>query len=458
MKRSFLSGVVSCLITRAVSVVAVAALALLGEATGSQAKTEIHFWHAMEGKLGEATDELVKRFNQSQGEYEVKAFYKGTYPEVEASALAAYRHKKNPPHIVQIYEIGTRSMFWSDAIVPVYRLMEQQKIAVDWGDFIETVTSYYASLKDGKLYSMPFNVSTPILFYNKDVFRKAGLGDKPPVTWQEVETMSRKILASGAAKCGFTTAWPSWTMLESTFAWHNQPFSTNQNGYAGLETRLLINSDFGRMHIGALARWRKENIYAYGGRMEDADPKFIKGECAMLVGSSAFVGLHESSIKFEWGTGQLPHWGPPYSKENTILGGASLWVLRGGTPAVYKGVAQFMKFVTEPQQQIWWAAATGYIPITRTAVKDLEDGPFYKQNPEQWTAMSQLINARPTPNSRGLRLGNYDDVRAAIEGELELVFDGKQTVEQGLDEAVARGNAILKQFEVTHEVVPQGEI
>jgi sn-glycerol 3-phosphate transport system substrate-binding protein len=410
----------------------------------------------MDGQVGEAIDALVKQFNQSQGEVEVKALYKGTYPQVLAAAKAASR-QKNPPHIVQVYEVGTQSMVLSDAIVPVYRLMQQQRIAVTWADFIETVTGYYS--KDGKLYSMPFNVSTPILYYNKDVFKKAGLGDTPPVTWPDVEAASRKILAAGAATCGFTTPSPSWTVLENTFAWHNQPFATNQNGYAGLDTKLLINSDFGLMHVGALARWQRENIFSYGGREGQPNSKFIDGDCAMVVQSSAFIGGFKKSLTFDWGTGQLPHWGPPYPKANSILGGATLWVMRGHAPADDKGVAQFLKFLIEPAQQRWWVATTGYVPITKAAVKHLEDDAFYKQNPEQWTAVSQLLNAKPAPNSQGLRLGNYVQVReATIELELESIFTSKKTVKEGLDAAVARGNAILRQFGVTHGAAASGEI
>ncbi len=441
--------------TRAFSLVAVAALALLFGSVGAQARTEIQFWHAMDGQLGEAVEELVKQFNQSQGEFEVKALYKGTYPEILAAAQVAYR-LKTPPNIIQVYEVGTQTVLLSDTIVPVHRLMKQQRIAVDWGDFIETVTSYYS--KDGKLYSMPFNASTPILYYNKDTFRKAGLSDTPPVTWKDVETASRKILAAGAATCGFTTPSPSWAILENTFAWHNQPFATNQNGYTDLDTTLLINSDFGLMHVGAFARWQKENIFSYGGRQGQPNSKFVDGECAMVLQSSAFIGSFKKSVKFEWGTGQLPHWGPPYPKANTILGGATLWVMRGREPADDKGVAQFLKFLTNSPQQKWWAATTGYVPITKAVVKDLEDGSFYKQNPEEWTAMSQLLNAKPTPSSRGLRLGNYVQVREVIEIQLENIFTGRRTVKEGLDAAVTRGNAILRQFAVTQGVAAQGEI
>jgi len=214
---------------RAIGVAAIAALGLLGGAANAQ--TRISFWHAQEGKSRAAIEELVQRFNQSQREVEVTAVYKGTYPEVIAAAKAAYRHK-DPPHLVQVYEVGTQSMIMSDTIVPVHRLMHQQKVSVDWVDFLETITGYYST--DGNLNSMPFNVSTPILYYNKDIFRKAGLPDTPPVTWSDVEAASRKILAAGAAKCGFTTPSPSWTLLENTFAWHDQPFATNQNGLSAV--------------------------------------------------------------------------------------------------------------------------------------------------------------------------------------------------------------------------------
>ena len=444
------------LAVRAISVAAVAALALLGGVAGAQTRTEISLWHAQEGKSREAIEELVKRFNQSQGEVEVKAVHKGTYPEVIAAATAAYRQKE-APHLVQVYEVGTQSMIMSDAIVPVHRLMQQQKVSVDWADFVETITGYYAT--DGKLNSMPFNVSTPILYYNKDMFRKAGLPDTSPVTWSDVEAASRKILAAGAAKCGFTTPSPSWTLLENTFAWHDQPFATNQNGYAGLDTKLLINSDFGLMHVGALVRWQKENIFVYGGPEGTRNSRFADGDCAMVLQSSGFVGEFKQSLKFDWGTGQLPHWGPPYPKANTILGGATLWVMRGHPPADDKAVAQFLKFIADAPQQMWWTAATGYVPVTKSAIRGEENDGFYKRNPGQWTAVSQLLNAKPTPNSRGLRLGNYVEVRnSTIEFALENIFTGKRTVKEGLDAAVNRGNAILRQFSVTHGTAASGEI
>ena len=436
-------------IPRWVGLAVIATLAVLGTAAPAAAKTEIHFWHAMGGQLGETVNELVKQFNQSQAEYEVKPLHKGTYPEVLTGAIAAYR-QKNPPHVVQVFDVGTQTMLMSGAVYPVAQLLKEQEVAVNWADFIRPVTGYYS--KDGQLYSMPFNSSSPILYYNKDAFKKSGLDpDKPPSTWRQVGESSKKIMAAGGAKCGFTTSWPSWTMLENTFPWHDQPFATNQNGYTGLDTRLLINSEFGVKHIGQLAAWQKEGVYSYGGRMGQPDPKFINGDCAMLIQSSAVIGGFKKSItKFAWGTGQLPHWGAPYRKQNAIVGGGTLWVLRGQKAADYKGVAQFMKFIGEPHQQMWWSVTTGYVPITQTAISNLEAGYHFKKNPEQWTALSQLSGS-PTPNSLGHRLGNMAQIREVVEPELENIFAGKKTAKEGLEAAVARPNEILKEFTAAHK-------
>lgn len=443
-------------VVRVSALAVVTGLALLCGCVGASARTEIQFWHAMDGHLGESVNELVRKFNDSQREFEVKAVYKGTYPETLAAAMAAYR-RKDAPNIVQVYEVGTQTMMWSNAIVPVHRLMKQQGIAIDWDDFIEAVTAYYS--KDGVLYSMPFNASTPILYYSKDVFARAGLGAAPPATWPEVEAASRKILATGAAKCGFTVSRPSWAwaILENTFAWHDQPFATNQNGHTGLDTRLLIDGDFGRKHVETFVRWRAEGIFSYGDGRTQPDPQFVGGECAMLIESSAFIGALGRSLKFRWGTGQFPHWGA-YPKGHTTLGGATLWVMRGHPSAEDRGVAEFLAFIAATPQQKWWSTTTGYVPITKSAVKSLEDDGFYKRHPEQWTAVSQLLSPVSNPDSRGPRLGNYVQVRAVIELQLENIFAGKVSVEQGLDAAVSRGDAILRQFSVTHGAARQGEI
>jgi sn-glycerol 3-phosphate transport system substrate-binding protein len=408
------------------------------------AKTEIHFWHAMTGQLGDAVIELVKQFNESQSEYEVKPLRKGTYPETLTAAIAAYR-QKSAPHIVQVFEVGTQTMMLSGAVLPVYQLMKEQEIKVDWKDFIAPVVGYYS--KDGNLYSMPFNSSTPILYYNKDAFQKAGLDPaKPPQTWKQVEDYSKKLIATGAAKCGFSTGWPSWTMVENMHAWHDQPFATRHDGFDGLDVELLINREFGVKHIGQLAAWQKDHVYSYGGRQGTADPKFVSGECGMYIQSSALIGGFGKGVKFNWATGQLPHWGAPYPKATSIIGGATLWVMKGKPSPENRGTALFLKFISDTNQQMWWHVTTGYLAISNSAVKNLEVGYHFKRNPDQFTAFAELTKGKATANSQGLRLGNFVQIRDVIEGEMENIFAGKKTTKQGLDDAVAKGNELLKEF------------
>jgi sn-glycerol 3-phosphate transport system substrate-binding protein len=436
----------------------------------AMAATEIHFWHAMTGQLAEALETQAKQFNESQREYEIKPLRKGNYAETLTAAIAAYR-QKNPPHIVQVFEVGTQTMLLSGAVFPVHELMQQQEIKLDWNDFIKPVVGYYT--KDGKLYSMPYNSSTPIFYYNKDAFKKAGLDpEKPPRTWKDVEAAAKKIMAAGAAKCGFSTGWPSWTMVENMHATHDQPFASKNNGFGGVDgVELLINREFGVKHIGQLATWQKDNVYSYGGRAGAADPKFVSGDCAMYVQSSALISGFTKGVKFDWGTAELPHWGAPYKKATSIIGGATLWVLKGKPVAEYRGVARFLEFLAKPEQQMWWHVNTGYLAISNTAVKNLEQGYHFVRNPKQYTAFAQLTGLPPTPpaamkdkkspppkaervatpNSQGLRLGNFVQIRDTIEAELENVFAGKKTAKQGLDDAVAKSNGLLKEFASTYK-------
>jgi sn-glycerol 3-phosphate transport system substrate-binding protein len=419
-------------------------LGLLWSVGDAWARSDVHFWHAMTGQLNDAVDALAKKFNERQHDYEVKPLYKGTYPETLTAAMAAYR-SKTPPHIVQVFDVGTQTMLLSGAIMPVFQLMREQGMVIDWSDFIQPVLSYYS--KNGRLYSMPFNSSTPILYYNKDAFQKAGLStDRPPITWKEVEEFSRRIISAGAAKCGFSTGWPSWILFENMAAWHNLPFATNQNGFGGVEPQLLVNGEFQGKLIGRLVSWQAEQLYSYGGRMDDPDPKFMRGECAMYLQSSALIGRFARSVRFKWGTGQLPHWGPPYKKGTSIPGGATLWVMQGLPPTDYRGIAQFFKFLAEPDQQAVWHQTTGYVTLTNASLKYLGQTNHFLRNPDQWTAFAQLTSGNNTPNTQGIRLGNFVAVRDAIEGELENILARKKSVQQGLDDAVAKGNEILKEF------------
>lgn len=424
-------------------VAALATLLLALSPSAALARTEIQWWHALTAVLGERVGEIAKKFNESQRDYEVKAVYKGSYPDTLNAAIAAYRAKQ-PPHIVQVFEVGTQTMLSSGAVYPVFQLMKDHNQPIDWADLIGPVKSYYST--GGNLASMAFNSSTPVLFYNKDLYRKAGLPDKPPATWDEVEAAAKKLVASGV-KCGFSAAWPSWTLVENMHALHDQPFADHGNGFEGLATTLRINGPFGVKLMETLQRGAKEGWFTYNGRLNKAEANMGNGECGIFLSSSAYIGnlTRASQGKFTWATGPLPRLAG-FAQGNSIIGGATLWVLKGAKPEEYKGVAQFFRYLASTENQAWWAGVTGYLPISNSAVKAMEASGHFKQHPEQRTAIAQMQAGKTTPNSQGIRLGNFASIRDAIEEQMENIFSGKKTAKQGLDDAVAKSGEILKEF------------
>src|SRR5882757_1539773 len=251
----------------------VAAVAVLASAHGAVAQTEIQWWHAMGGNLGEVVNELAAGFNKSQTEFKVNPVFKGSYTETLTAAIAAFRAKQ-APHIVQVFEVGTANM------------MADAKEPFDPKAYIGPVYGYY-STTDGKLLSMPFNSSTPVLYWNKDLLSKAGLDpNKPPKTWPELGEMAKKAVAAGA-KCGFTPQWQTWTMIENYGAWHNLPYATKENGFAGIDEDLKFNDAPRVKFIQMLADWSKDKTFVYGGREGKSTTLFNAGDCVFHIASSS---------------------------------------------------------------------------------------------------------------------------------------------------------------------------
>jgi len=419
-------------------------------ATPAVAATEVNWWHAMGGRLGEKVKEIAEGFNKSQTQCTVKTTYKGNYTQTMTSAIAAFRARKHP-HIVQVFEVGTASMMAAKgAIYPVSELMKDAGEAFDPATYIPAVISYYSTPK-GELLSLPFNSSTPVLWYNKDLFKKAGLDpNKPPKTWSEMAEYSQKLKAAGV-KCGFSFGWQSWVMIENFSAWHNIALGTKENGFAGTDTEFTFNNPQVVSMIAKIADWQKKGIFQYGGRRGDSLPKFIKQECAMWMNSSAYYASIKKQAKFAFGQSMLPYDSSIVSKpQNSIIGGATLWVLRGHKKDEYQCTAKFFSYMSSAAVQADWHQFTGYVPITTAAYKLSKEQGYYKKNPGTDVAIKQLSLNQPTPNSRGLRFGNFVQIRDIINEELEAIWAGKKTAKQGLDEAVKRGNALLRKFEAAN--------
>ena len=417
-----------------------------GLSSAAQAQTEIQWWHSMGGALGDWVNDLAKDFNASQKEYKVVPTFKGSYPESMTAAIAAFR-SGNAPAILQVFEVGTATMMASKgAIKPVGEVMKESGLKFDPSAYISAVAGYYTA-PNGQMLSLPFNSSTTVFYYNKDAFKAAGLDpNKAPSTWPEVALAAAKLKASGS-KCPFTTSWQSWTQLESFSAWHNVEFATKKNGFGGMDARLAFNSPLHVRHIENLANMAKQGLFVYKGRNNTADATFPSGECAMFTGSAGLYGSVKANAKFAYGIAPLPYYPDvPGAPQNTVIGGASLWVMAGHKPVEYKGVAAFFNYLSRPDVQSASHKRTGYLPITTAAYKLTEESGFYKQNPGTDVAVTQMIR-KVTDKSRGIRLGNFVQIRTILDEELEQVWAGKLTAKQGLDEAVKRGNEQLERFQ-----------
>lgn len=394
---------------------------------------------------------MAADFNAGSNSCQINAVYKGNYTENMTAAIAAFRAGEQP-HVVQVFEVGTATMMAAGdkgAIYPVYKLMEDAGVDFDASAYLPAVISYYTDT-DNNLLSLPFNSSTPVLWYNKTALDAAGVA--VPTTWDEVEEAARALKANGVEK-PFSFGWQSWSNIENYSAWHNLPMGTEENGFASLKTEFTFNNDAVVNHIQRIADMGKEGLFAYGGRRGDSRGQFVNGETALWINSSAYYGGFKNDIKdFEFGQTMLPVDTAVTDKpQNSIIGGATLWVLNGHEAPEYKCVAEFFQFVSSPEQQAAWHQSTGYVPITNAAYDLSKEQGFYNTDPMTDTAIKQLSMNAPTPASKGLRFGNFVQIRDIINEELEAVWAGDKDAKTALDAAVERGNALLRKFEKAND-------
>lgn len=409
------------------------------------AVTEISWWHAMTGANNEVVETLSKEFNESQSEYKVVPVFKGTYPETLNAGIAAFRARQSP-HIIQVFDVGTGVMMAAEgAIRPVAEVLPLGGRDFNKDEYLPGIVAYY-SKPDGTMLSFPYNSSSPILYYNKDHFEKAGLDtENPPKTWPEVFDAARKIKESGAAPCGLTSTWLTWIGLENFAAWNNLQYGTNENGLASTDVELKINEGLFVTHFQNIADLAKDDTFRYGGRTSEAKQLFLSGECSIFTESSGGLGDVINS-GMNYGLGQLPYYpeaeGAP---QNTIPGGASLWVFEGHTDEEYKGVATFFNFLSQTEIQERLHQVSGYLPVTMEAYEATKASGFYDENPGREIPITQMMGKAPTENSRGVRLVNLPQVRDIQNEEFEKMLAGDQDAQTALNNAVERSNAAIQQ-------------
>lgn len=408
-------------------------------------KIEIRVWHALEGYLYDVFAKIVEQFNAENQQASVVLINKGNYAQTVQAGLGAYTDKDHP-HMLQIYEVGTVTALRNrEKFVSVQHLMRRYRKDFNVDDIIPVLRKFYTG-SENQMYSLPWNSSTGVLFYNKTAFQNAGLDPhQPPQTWEEVEEYSTKLVAAGYK--GFTTAWPAAYHLEHFAAWHNIPFASFQNGFLEGDAELVFNqSPHIIEHITKLAAWQKDGIFVYAGRFpQEPEKLFTQGTCGILLQGSNRLSLLKKDASFEIGCGFMPYRKSITSQPYTLnTGGASFWVMEGFSEEEYQCIADFCAYLFTPTIQALWHQKTGYLPITLSAYEATKQAGFYAQNQATHIAVRSVMRRKPTPYTYGVRLPHYIQVRDRIIDGLESVFAGSVDVAEGLAQTVDAANKMLK--------------
>ena len=426
---------------------AAAVAGLLALATPAYAVTEIQWWHAMTGPNNDVVVKLANDFNASQSDYKIVPAFKGSYADVLNAGIAAFR-AGNAPGIMQVFEVGTATMMAAKgAIKPVSDLMKEQGETFDPKSYLPAITGYYSTSK-GDMLSFPFNSSSMVMWINLDALKKAEIA-APPTTWPEVFADAKKLHATSPT-CGFSLSWITWGLIEQFSAWHNVPIGTKANGLDGFDTVLGFNTPLETKLLDALVDLQKDKSFDYSGRTNTGEGRFTSGECPLYMTSSSFYPNVKANAKFAYTAVAMPYF--PDVKDapqNSIIGGASLWVMGGKTPEEYKGIAKFFTFLSDTDRQVYLHQVSGYLPITKAAYEKTKASGFYDKNPILEVPLKELTNKPPTENSRGLRFGGMVQMRDVWSEEIEAALAGKKSAKEALDAAVTRGNQMLRQFERT---------
>lgn len=402
-------------------------------------KVQVKFWHAMGGNLGKAVDALVAEYNAAQTKVEVEAVYQGTYDEALQKLKAA---GPQGPTMIQVYEIGSRFMIDSGLVTPMAAFMAADK----WENNLEpNIAAYYTF--DGKQYSLPFNTSTPIVYYNKDAFKAAGLDpNKFPTTYADFHEAAKKLTVKNGSETtqyGASIAMYGW-FFEQLLATHGTYFVDNENGRKAKATKSLADSKEGQEILNWMNDMVKDgSAINLGRKTADTQAAFIAGKVAITMDSTAALAGILNGAKFDVGTAFIPK-DTKNDKAGVIIGGASVWITNLKSEKEQWAAWEFAKWLSSPEVQAKWHEATGYFPTNTKAydlpsVKDL-----HAKRPQFKTAIDQLRASKVSPVTQGAVIGVFPQARQLIEGAMEQVITGAKSTPDALKEAATE---ITKQIE-----------
>lgn len=408
--------------------------------------TTISFWHSMGGVNGEALDTLVKQFNE-ENEYgiTVDAQYQGEYDD-SLNKLKSAQIGNMGADLVQVYEIGTRFMIDSGWIVPMQEMIDGD--GYDLSQIEPNLAAYYTI--DNELYSMPFNSSTPILYYNKDMFEKAGITEVPD-SLEGIGEIGQQLLDNGGAGEAMSMGIYGW-FFEQLTSKQGLEYANNGNGRKEAATAVAFDENGAAKNI--LTVWKDLNdkgfapIVGKGGDAGLAD--FSAGKSAITLGSTASLKqiLQDVNGKFEVGTAYFPK--VSSSDEGGVsIGGASLWALDNQDPKKLRATWEFIKFLISPESQAYWNAQTGYFPVTVAA----QEEETFKQNvaeyPQFQTAIDQLHDS--APEYAGALLSVFPEARAIVESEIESLLNGNEDVDAAVKNMTESINGAIEEYNLVNE-------
>ena len=433
------------LIRKSIGALSVAAFASVVTFNASAAPVTIEFWHSMTGDKGKLLEELVNQFNDQatiKDRLKVNLTYVGTYTDginkVRTSLIA-----NKGPHLAQIFEIGTQVMIDSGAITPLEDLAAGDK-EFGMDQMLPQVLQYYKV--GGKLYSLPFATSNPIIYYNADWFKKAGIA-APPKTFEELVTISEKLTDKKQKTSGITWPLNAW-FFEQFMARQGAVLIDENNGRSGRAQKANFASAEGIRYVEWISGMAKSGAFANVGR--DWDPpvqNFQASRSAMLITSTSDVFVISEKSPFKVLTAPLPvPAGMEKTPGGTIIGGNSLWVLKAKPMAEQKLAYEFLKFMASEKTQSTWHTKTGYFPIRKDVIAALVKDGFYKKNPNALTAIDQLVNSAQVPATQGALMGVFPEAREHVETAIEEVLAGKSTATKSLQNAADRTGKSLARY------------
>lgn len=411
----------------------------------SDKPVELVFWHSMGGAGGEAITKMVEDFNKAHTDIKVKAEYQGSYDDA-INKMKSSQQGNAGPDVMQLYDIGTRWMIDSGYALPMQQFVDEDKF--DLSTLEKNILGYYTV--NDKLNSMPFNSSTPILYYNKNAFKEAGLDpEKAPKTMKEVKEITAKLTKKDGDKVsqyGYSMAVYGW-FFEQFAAKQGLEFANNGNGRKDKATAVEFDKNGAGLNIFKM--WKElydtGNAGNFGRKTADTQNAFNAGKTAMMIDSTAVLNSVIKGVdgKFEVGTAFLPTINEG-DKGGVSIGGGSLWIMDKKDKNRGKAAWEFIKFMVSPEQQVFWHKSTGYFPITQKAYDVQEMKDHLKKYPQFQTAIDQL-HASPV-ESRGALLGVFPEARQVVETQIESLLQNKITPEEAVEKAATTINSALEKY------------